>query len=174
MRCKHTINVTETRRFALLRMMQPTGPIDRDITLAAIQPRGALHTATCADAAKLKQAIEDGTVISHVVLALLATKLLHIIRGHALQEIDVLVSMELGHLVLGSGLRAVDLEVLVEVVVHNEGVGHPDTMGFHGVPGIVGVVADVGVVEVGDLLGLRGGLGRVDGGVIAHDAVAVG
>lgn len=150
-----TIDIAKPTRLALLRMMQPARPIDRNIALPPIQPRRPLHTAPRTNPTKLKQPIENRTIIAHIILALLLGKAVHIIRRHALQEVDVLVSVELGHLVLGGGFGAVDFEVFVEAVVHDEGVGHADAVGLHGVAGVVGVVADVGVVEVGDFFGLR-------------------
>ena len=135
-------------------MMQPSRPIDGDIALAAIQPRRALHTAPRTDATELKQAIKHGTVIANIVLALLLGKTVHVVGGDPLQEVDVLVGVELRHLVLGGGLGAVDLELLVEAVVHDQAVRHPDAVRLHGMSGVVGVVAHIAVVEVGHLLGL--------------------
>lgn len=49
----------------------------------------------------------------------------------------------------------VDLEVFVDVVVHDEAVCQADTVRLHGMASDIGIVANVRVVEVGDLL-LRG------------------
>lgn len=129
-------------------MVQTARPIHRDITFSSIQPRSALHAAPGANSTKLEQPIKHGTIIPYIIPALLAGVGVHIVRGNALKEVDVLVGMELRHFVFGRGLGAVDLEMLVEVVVHDEGVGHADAVGFHGVARVVGVVADVAVVEV--------------------------
>lgn len=79
-----TIHVAKTASFRLLGVMKSSGPIDCDIALLAIQARGSLHTATGADAAKLKEAIKDGTVIADIVLALLAHVAIHIVWGNLL------------------------------------------------------------------------------------------
>ena len=149
-------------------MMQATSPIHSHVTLPAVQPRGAFHTPTRTDATKLEQAIEHRAVVTHVILPLLLGEVVHVIGRHPLQEIDVLVGVELRHLVLGGGLGAVDFELAVEAVVHDQRVGHADAVGLHGVAGVVGVVADVAVVEVGDFLRLR--VGAVGGGGRGVDA----
>ena len=64
--------------------------------------------------------------------------------------------MELRHLVLAGGLGAVDLELLIQAVIHDERVGHADTMRFHRMTGVVSVVADIAVVEIRHFLGLGG------------------
>lgn len=87
-------------------MVETTGPVDRNVALVAIQTRGALHTPTGADAAKFKQTVKDGTIVSYVVFALFLGVLIHVIRRHLGQEIDIFVGMELGHFELGSGFGA--------------------------------------------------------------------
>ena len=138
-------------------MMQTASPVNSNITLPPIQPRRALHAPTRTNATKLKQPVKYRTVVTHVVLALLLRKAVHVVRRYSLQEVYVLVGVELGHLVLGRGLGTVDFEFLVEAVVHDERVRHPDAVWLHRVAGIVGIVAHVRVVEVGHLAWLGGG-----------------
>jgi hypothetical protein len=47
----------------------------------------------------------------------------------------------------------VNLHLLVQAIVHHQTVGHPDAVRLHRMTRDVGVVANIGVVEVGDLLG---------------------
>lgn len=115
----HTVDVTESTGFTLLGVMQTAGPVDSNVALAAVQSCSTLHTATSADAAELEQAVEDWAIVADVVLALLFAEVVHVVGSDALQKIDVLVGVELGHLVLGRRFGAVDLEVLVEAVIHN-------------------------------------------------------
>ena len=149
-----TVDVAETTGFALLGVMQTTSPVHSNIAFAAVQPRRTLHAAASTDTAEFEQTVEDRTVVADVVFALLFAEVVHVVWGDALQEVDVLVGVELGHLVLGRGLCAVDFEVLVEAVVHDEGVSHADTVWLHWVACVIGVVANVAVVEVCDFLGL--------------------
>ena len=151
---KHTVDVAETTGLAFLGVMQTTGPVHSNVALAAVQPRRALHAAASADTAELEQSVKDGTVVADVVFALLFAEVVHVVWGDALQEIDVLVGVELGHLVLGCGLCAVDFEVFVETIVHDEGVCHADAVWLHWVACVIGVVANIAVVEVCDFLGL--------------------
>ena len=89
--------------------MQTTSPVDSDLTLLAVESCRTLHAATSTYAAELEQTIEDGTVISDIVFALLFAVRLHIIRRNSLQEIDVVVCVKLRHLVLGRGFRSLCL-----------------------------------------------------------------
>jgi hypothetical protein len=134
--------------------MQTASPVDSNVAFAAVQPCGALHATSSADATELEQAVEDRAIVANVILALLFAEVVHVVGCDALQEIDIFVGVELGHLVLGGGLCAVDLQVLVETVVHDEGVRHTNTVWLHGVASVVGIVADIAVVEVGDFLWL--------------------
>ena len=101
-----TIDVAEPASFALLGMMESTGPVYRDVALVPVQPRGALHAAAGADAAKLEEAVKHGAVVPDVVLALLAHMIVHVVGRDLLQEFDVLVRVELRHLGRDGGFRA--------------------------------------------------------------------
>ena len=49
----------------------------------------------------------------------------HVVRPDGPQEADVVVAVELGHLLLGGLVRPVDLHLPVEAVVEEEVVCHP-------------------------------------------------
>ena len=100
----HTVHVAEATGFTLLCVMKTSRPIDSDVTFLTIQSRGTLHAATGANTAKLEQAVEDGAIITDVVLALLAHVAVHIVRGDLLKEIDVVVRVELCHFAPGRRL----------------------------------------------------------------------
>lgn len=86
--------------------MKPTGPVNGDVALAAIQTSGALHTATSADPAKLEESVENRAIVSHVEPTLFLGIAIHVVGSDFLQEINVLVGVKLRHLTVGSGLRA--------------------------------------------------------------------
>lgn len=152
---ERTVDIAESTSFALLCVMQPARPVDSNIALLPIQPSRTLHTASCAYAAELEQSVKHRTVVSYVVSALLLRVRVHIVGCHFLQELDVLVSVKLCHLELGRWFGTVDFEFAIESVIHDQGVSHSNPMRFHGVAGVVGIVADITIVEVCDLLGLR-------------------
>ena len=103
---QRTIDVAEATGLAILGVVQAAGPVDGDVALAAVQTSGALHGAAGTDAAELKQAVEHGTVVADVVLALLLGVLVHVVGGDLVQEVDVLVRVELRHFILGGRLCA--------------------------------------------------------------------
>jgi len=100
-----TIHIAEATGFTLLCVMQPTGPVDSNVTFSAVQARCAFHGAASADATELEQTIKDRTVISDVVFALLPGEVVHVVGSYFVQEVDVFVRMELRHLVLRGWFR---------------------------------------------------------------------
>lgn len=86
--------------------MKSTSPIDRDVALLTVQARCALHRATSADTAELEETIEDRTIVTNVVLCLLACVAVHVVGRDSPEEVNVLVGVELGHLVDDGRLRA--------------------------------------------------------------------
>jgi len=90
--------------------MEAACPVHGNVTLLAIQPGSPLHGGTRANAAKLKEAVNDGAVVPDVVFSLLFLVRIHIIGSDLLEEIDVLVSMELRHLHLGGRFCALVVE----------------------------------------------------------------
>ena len=97
-----TIHVAKATCLALLGVMKASSPVDSDVALAPVQSSSALHAATGADTTELKEPIEDRAIIPNIVFSLLLRKRLHVVGSDLLQEVDVLVGMELGHLVTRS------------------------------------------------------------------------
>lgn len=108
---KHTIDITEATSFALLRVMQTSCPVDRDIALAAIESRCALHTATRANPAEFKQAVKDRTIVTNVAFPLLFLVEIHVIWRDFAEEVDVFVGVELGHFEFGGGFCALRMSI---------------------------------------------------------------
>jgi hypothetical protein len=97
-----TVHVAETASLALLGMVKASGPVDSSVALVTIETGGTLHATTSADSTEIEEAVEDRAVIANVEFALLLLVGIHIVRRDLLEEVDVLVGMELGHLALGS------------------------------------------------------------------------
>ena len=102
---KLTIHVAETASLALLCVVETTSPVYSDITFVAIEASRTLHATPGTNTTEFKETVEHGTIITHVVLALLFCKRIHIIRGNLGEEVDVFVRMELGHLKFGGWFR---------------------------------------------------------------------
>lgn len=143
--------------------MEAAGPVDGDVALLAVEPSGTLHAAAGTDAAELEETVEDGAVVADVKFGLLPLEVLHVFWADLLQEIDVLVGVELGHLEAGGRFCAIDLHLLVDAIVHDQAVGQAYTVRLHGVASNIGEVPDVRVIEVGHLLGRRGAQGDAIG-----------
>lgn len=96
-----TVDVTKSARFALFGMVKTASPVNRHVTLLTVESCSSLHTPTRTDTAKVKEAVEDRAIITHVVFSLLFGIIVHVIWRDLAQEVDVLVGMELGHLEFG-------------------------------------------------------------------------
>jgi hypothetical protein len=94
------IDIAESTGLALFRVMQTTSPVYSDVAFPSVQASGALHGTASADTAKLKKAIKYRAIVSDIVFTLLAGELLHVVWRDLVQEFDVLVRVELRHLVL--------------------------------------------------------------------------
>ena len=101
-----TIYIAEAAGLALFRVMETTSPVDCHITFAAIQPCSTLHTATSTNPAEFKKTVKDWAIVAHVETALLFLVRLHVIGCHFLEELDVFIGVELGHLKIGSRFSA--------------------------------------------------------------------
>lgn len=147
-----TIDVAEATGLALLCVMQPTSPVDCNIALLPVQASGALHRSSCADSTELEETVKYRTVITDIIFGLLSHVTVHVIGGDPSEEVDVLVGMELCHLIDNGRLGPVDLEVLVDIVIHDQAVGKSNAVRFHRVTCDICIVSDIRVVEISHLL----------------------
>ena len=85
--------------------------------------------------------------LSHVEPLHLLVVLPHVVRSDGPEKPDVVVAVELGHLLLGCLVGAVDLHLPVESIVEQKVVGHPYPMGLHGMSLPIVVVANVACWE---------------------------
>jgi hypothetical protein len=123
--------------------MQPTSPVDGDVTLLSVQTSGSLHGASCTDPTKLEQTVENGTIITDIILGLLSHVTVHIVGCDSSEKVDVFVGMKLGHLVDNGRLGPVDFEILVDIVVHDQAVGKSNSVWLHGMACDICIVANV-------------------------------
>ena len=102
---RRTVDIAEAAGLALLGVVQSTGPVDSNVAFVAAETSGTLHASASADAAELEKAVENRTIISDIVFSLLLRERLHVLGGHLLEKVDVLVGVELRHLKEDGGLR---------------------------------------------------------------------
>lgn len=123
--------------------MQPTSPVDGDVTLLSVQASSSLHGTSCTDSTELEKTVENGAIITDIILGLLSHVTVHIVRRDSSEEVDVFVGMKLGHLVDNGRLSPVDFEILVDIVIHDQAVGKSNSVGLHGMACDICIVANV-------------------------------
>lgn len=87
-------------------MVQTTGPIDSNVTLLAVESCGAFHGPARTNATKFEKTIKDGTIITDIVLGLLAHIAVHVVWCNSSKKFYVFIGVELCHLVDNCRLRA--------------------------------------------------------------------
>ena len=144
------VDVAKSRGLGLLRVVEPTGPVERDIGVAAVELYGGADGATGGGLTESEETVEDGTVLADVEALEVAGEG---VFGESLgcdggEEFDVVFGVEASDVYRSSGKWTVDLHPTVERVVDDEVVGHPDPVGLHRVTLTVVVVSYAWLVEV--------------------------
>mmetsp|Transcript_8011 Transcript_8011/g.32957 ORF Transcript_8011/g.32957 Transcript_8011/m.32957 type:complete len:411 (-) Transcript_8011:6-1238(-) len=145
------VDVAKAGSLVLLRVVKATRPVDDGVRLLVVQTDRTAHGAAGVDLAEVEQAVEHRAVLGAVEALELPHVLVLVVGGDEAEELDVLVAVELGHVLGGRERRAKHLHLLVDAVVQKEVVGHADTVGLHRMTLSVVEVAHVGVVKVRDL-----------------------
>jgi len=89
---------TNSTGFALLCVVEATGPINGNVTFASIKLDGATDAAPCAELAELEKTWEYGAVFTDVEARHLLCACCRRVWRYRPQEVDVLVAVKLGHL----------------------------------------------------------------------------
>lgn len=137
------IDIAKARSFRFLCVMQSTAPVDADLWRLLVELHSRCDRAAGWKLTELVEAIEHRTVFADVETLHLFAVLVHIVGSDRAQEADVLVRVELCHLVLRRLVRTVDFHLSVETVVEEEVVGHANAVRLHRMALAVVVVADV-------------------------------
>ena len=137
------IDIAETRGLAFLGVVEAARPVDGDVCRLLVELDGRGDRPAGRQLAELVEAVEDGTVLADVEPLHLLVVLPHVVRPDRPEEPDVVVAVELGHLLLSRLVRSVDLHLPVETIVEQQVVGHPYPVGLHRVALTIVVVADV-------------------------------
>ena len=101
------VHVAETGGFVLLGVVQSAGPVYHRVRLLVVETNGAADRAARVDLAKVEQTVKDGAILRAVEALQLAHVLVLVVGGDETEELDVLVAVELGH-VLRRGERGAE------------------------------------------------------------------
>jgi len=96
------VDVAKAGGLRFLGMMQATAPVDADLRGLFVQLYGCSHGSSGGELAKLVESVEYGAIFAHIEALHLLVVLGHVVWPNGSQEPDVLVRVELGHLI-GSG-----------------------------------------------------------------------
>uniref|UniRef100_A0A3P9MM15 Uncharacterized protein n=1 Tax=Oryzias latipes TaxID=8090 RepID=A0A3P9MM15_ORYLA len=127
-------------------VVEAAGPVDGDVCLLLVQ----LHRSTSSgELTELEQAIKHRTRRRRPTSLHLLAVLRHVVRADGPQELDVVVTVVLGHLLRTGFLHPthIDLHLPVQSIVEEKVVGHADPVGFHGMPLAVVIVSHIACVR---------------------------
>ena len=152
---KHDIiDVAKPRSLRLLHMVEPTGLVENDISVATVELDGGIDEPADKGLTKSKQAVEHGAVLTDVKSLEMARDgvVRECLRGGGGEEFNIVFEVKAVDVGGVGRVGAVDLHAVVEGVVDNQVVGHADPVGFHWVTLDVVLVADARLVEVAHAL----------------------
>ena len=147
------VDVAESGRLRTLCVVEAARPVDGNVGEPVVELHGAVDGAAGVHAAVVVEPVEHGAVVADGELLELLGKLVLVIGRDALDEVNVVGRVELGHLLGGGQVWPVYLELLVQLVREDEVVRHLEAVWLHRVARAVVVGSHrVGVMKVADLL----------------------
>jgi hypothetical protein len=122
------VDVAKSRGLGLLCVVEPTGPVERDIGVAAIKLYGGADGATEGGLTESEETVEDRTVLADVETLEMAGEGVseESLRCDEGEEFNVVFGVEASDVYRSGGKWTVDLHQTVERVVDDEIVGHPN------------------------------------------------
>lgn len=148
----NVVDVTESRGFGLLGVVEAAGPIDGDVSVTAVEFDGGADGPSSGSLAEVEEAVEDRAVLADVEAFELAREgdVRKGLGGDGREEVDVVVGVKAANVGGGGRERAVNLHAAVEGVVDDKIVRHADAVRLHWVALAVVVIADSWFVKVRD------------------------
>jgi hypothetical protein len=128
--------------------METTSPVDGNIAEAVVKLDRATNRSSSIGLAKGIKAVKDGTVFTNIEALKLANLILLGFRGNAAEKRDIVVGVEAAEITVAGREGLENLHMLKETVVSEEGMGHADAMGLHGMTLAIVVIADLRVIEI--------------------------
>jgi hypothetical protein len=117
------VDVAKARGFVLLGVVQAPRPVDDGVRLLVVELDRAAHGPAGVDLAEVEEAVEDGAILGAVEALELPHVLVLVIGGDEAEELDVLVAVELGHVLGGRERRAEHLHSGIDEGVRTSAVG---------------------------------------------------
>lgn len=132
------IDVTESRGFWLFGMMEPARPVESILGLALSQNRGTWNRACSITNTVVIEPFHDRAIFLEVKAVQLILEIGLVLWGDIFQQVNVLVGVETGEClffcleVVQFGKLIVDSrEVVIELILADDFVGHCDSQRFH-------------------------------------------
>uniref|UniRef100_A0A8C2QFZ0 Predicted gene, 21834 n=1 Tax=Cricetulus griseus TaxID=10029 RepID=A0A8C2QFZ0_CRIGR len=130
--------------------MQTPSPVHSNVCLLLIKFHSTCHRATSRQLTELKQAIKYWTVLTNVESLHLLAVLRHIVWANGMQELNVVITVVLSHLLSIGFVRTIDFHFSVENIVEQQIVSHADLERLHWVALSIIVVSNITVIVITD------------------------
>ncbi len=127
--------------------MQTAAPVDSNIRLLLVQFNCTSNRTSSRELTKLEKAVENRAVLADIETLHLFSIVVHVVGSDALQEFDIVVTMELRHIIVDSLRRTIHLHLAIKAIVQQEVMGHAYAMGLHWMPLTVVVISDIALKE---------------------------
>ena len=98
----NVVDIAESRCLALLGVMEASGPVDGNLGRLFVQLHRRGNRTSGRELAELVETVENGTILADVEPLHLLVVLPHVVRSDGPEEPDVVVAVELGHLLLNT------------------------------------------------------------------------
>uniref|UniRef100_A0A8I5ZPT2 Uncharacterized protein n=1 Tax=Rattus norvegicus TaxID=10116 RepID=A0A8I5ZPT2_RAT len=131
-------------------MVQIPGPVHSDVRLLLIEFHSTCDRTTRGQLTELRQAIKYRTVLTHVESLHLLDVFRHTVWANKTQELDVVITVVLSHLLSIGFVRTIDFHFSIETIAERQIMSHSDLVRLHWVPLSIIVVSSIPVVVVSD------------------------
>ena len=144
----NVIDIAKARSFTLFSMMEAASPVDSNVTKTMVQLNSTTNRTTSVSLTKGVEAVKDRAIFTNIIALELPELVLLGFRGNVVEERNIIIGIEAAKIPILSRKRLKDLHVLKQTVMGKKSMGHPNSVGFHGVTLPVVVIADLGFIKV--------------------------
>ena len=129
-------------------MVETPGPVDGDVRLVVHELLHGAEAGAGVSSAEVVHPLKHGTVVADIEPGEAAAHVGDTQRVGLLEELDVILIVELGDVVVGGLTGSVDRHEVLEVVVEDQGVSHGQAVGLHRVSRSIVIVSDLRIIKV--------------------------